>query len=420
VTNRSSLLWLQHELLQQVRCRGSVVETLANALPRLLRRVTARAGYVFSDPLPSEETLLYSYPRSVPLTQEVAEAMALAAAGAAPVATGGGLTVQAWSFPDFGHFALLRDEALPPNVAKALTPVLEALAAACATAKELDVGRAEMRRLTRSNELLRTLVDSVPEALVVTDEVGRLVFVNQPWSVFAGEAPERAVGQPLSRYVGEGSGRELAVAAIQDVSRGARQGCHLVGVPFNGATGLPVRAVVSLETIRNQAGTVRGAMGSIRIEAEPKADVVMAREPMARMGKAAPERLPTGATRPLALVVEDDAASSRVMSKMLQALGWRSVEVPDGRDALAAVEANAPDVVLMDINMAHVGGLEATRLIREREATSGSPPVPIVAVTAHTMKDDRATFLAAGMTGYLAKPVSLDALKTLLERHEPG
>jgi PAS domain S-box-containing protein len=415
VKGATSLLWLQHELLQHVRFRSSVHETLAHVVPLLVRRLRARAAYAFSGSLPSDETLAFCYPRSDGATPALLEAIAQAAASGAPVPFGAARSVHAWSLPQYGLLALVRHgEPMAAPVGKALVPVFEALGQTCAAQEALERSRDEVRRLAQTNELLQTLVDSVPEALVVTDELGRLVFVNQPWSVFSGEAPERAVGQPLNRYVGRGPGSELTVAAIDDVARGLRQGCHLVAVPWRSAGGPPLRVTVSLETIRSHSGRVRGAMGSVRSADERTAELVLGGVRAAR-ATASPVATAAPATvGPLALVVEDDPASTIVLREMLRVLGWRSVEVADGRDALPALEANAPDLVLMDVNMPLVDGLEATRAIRRFEAERGRPPLPIVAVTAHTMKDDRATFLAAGMSDYVPKPVSLETLRQVL------
>jgi CheY-like chemotaxis protein len=85
-------------------------------------------------------------------------------------------------------------------------------------------------------------------------------------------------------------------------------------------------------------------------------------------------------------------------------MGYRAAVVSNGRGAVDAVEREAFDLVLMDVQMPEMDGLEATRLIRQQERQAGAH-LPILAITAYAMKGDREKCLAAGVDGYLAKPV---------------
>ena len=98
--------------------------------------------------------------------------------------------------------------------------------------------------------------------------------------------------------------------------------------------------------------------------------------------------------------------------RMLKLLGHRTVVVGDGKGALQALEGSSYDVVLMDVQMPGMDGLEATRRIRAG-ATADGPY--IVAMTAHALPEDRQRCLDAGMDGYLAKPFTLDTLEVALE-----
>ena len=117
------------------------------------------------------------------------------------------------------------------------------------------------------------------------------------------------------------------------------------------------------------------------------------------------------------LIVEDDPTSQMVASRMLDRLGHRSDVVGDGREALEVVTTATYDVVLMDLKMPHVDGLEATRRLR---AWYGDRPRPrIVALTARAMKGDRERCLEAGMDDYLAKPLHLEDLMAALSACTP-
>jgi CheY-like chemotaxis protein len=120
--------------------------------------------------------------------------------------------------------------------------------------------------------------------------------------------------------------------------------------------------------------------------------------------------------RPLrVLVAEDNAMNRKVAVGLLERRGHRVIAVADGRQALAAVEQEAFDVVVMDVQMPNMDGFETTVAIRAREERSGRH-VPIIALTAHAMTGDRERCLRAGMDGYVSKPVEADELFATIER----
>jgi len=118
------------------------------------------------------------------------------------------------------------------------------------------------------------------------------------------------------------------------------------------------------------------------------------------------------------LVAEDNAISQMVTVRLLEKWGHRVRLAPNGAEALKAAEAEEFDLILMDVQMPVMDGLEATRRIRTSEQTSGRH-VPIVAMTAHGMKGDRERCLDAGMDGYVAKPIRVkelfDALREFVQ-----
>jgi PAS domain S-box-containing protein len=138
-------------------------------------------------------------------------------------------------------------------------------------------------------------------------------------------------------------------------------------------------------------------------------------------GPAAPARPPSGAARrPLSvLLAEDNPVNQKLAVRLLEKQGHTVVVAESGRAALAALERQSFDLVLMDVQMPEMDGLEATALVRQREAGTGRR-VPILAMTAHAMKGDRERCLAAGMDGYLTKPVQARELFEAIARLLPA
>jgi CheY-like chemotaxis protein len=115
------------------------------------------------------------------------------------------------------------------------------------------------------------------------------------------------------------------------------------------------------------------------------------------------------------LLAEDSLVNQKLAVGLLQKHGHHVDVVADGRAAVEAVTAGSYDLVLMDVQMPDMDGLEATRAIRERERAEGGH-LPIVAMTAHAMKGDRERCLEAGMDDYVSKPIHAhDVLRTIQE-----
>jgi len=122
---------------------------------------------------------------------------------------------------------------------------------------------------------------------------------------------------------------------------------------------------------------------------------------------AEPELPSAAAGRPAPLwilLAEDHPVNRRLAVLILERQGHRVTSVQNGREALTALERHSFDLILMDIQMPEMDGLEATLLIREREKGTGRH-IPILAMTAHAMKGDREKCLAAGMDAYVSKPI---------------
>ena len=138
-------------------------------------------------------------------------------------------------------------------------------------------------------------------------------------------------------------------------------------------------------------------------------------------GEPARELLPATNGRPRRLrilMAEDNVVNQKLVARLLEKRGHTVVAAANGLEALEALEREPFDIVLMDVQMPAMGGLEATTAIRHREREApylSGPHVPIVAMTASAMKGDRERCLAAGMDGYISKPFRHDELFELIE-----
>jgi PAS domain S-box-containing protein len=125
---------------------------------------------------------------------------------------------------------------------------------------------------------------------------------------------------------------------------------------------------------------------------------------------------PAQGGRPLrVLVAEDTPFNQKFILRLLERWGHTAVVAADGRQAVDAFAKGGFDVVLMDVQMPEMDGLEAAAAIRQREAVHGGR-TPIVAMTAHAIKGDRERCLAAGMDDYVSKPIDVDLLKHVIDR----
>jgi CheY-like chemotaxis protein len=115
------------------------------------------------------------------------------------------------------------------------------------------------------------------------------------------------------------------------------------------------------------------------------------------------------------LLAEDNLVNQRFAVRTLERMGHQVVVVQTGQEALAALQAEKVDLVLMDVQMPEMDGLAATREIRRREQGT-QEHLPVIAMTAHAMKGDRESCLDAGMDDYIAKPINREELQQSIER----
>lgn len=115
------------------------------------------------------------------------------------------------------------------------------------------------------------------------------------------------------------------------------------------------------------------------------------------------------------LVVEDDLVNQRYITRLLGKMGCEVTLAVDGLQAVDILKAERFDVVFMDVEMPRMNGIEATRLIRDRETGCLDPSVPVVALTAHAMWGDEQRCIHAGMDDYLSKPVDIDTMAAVIQ-----
>jgi two-component system, sensor histidine kinase and response regulator len=129
----------------------------------------------------------------------------------------------------------------------------------------------------------------------------------------------------------------------------------------------------------------------------------------------APQTLGEIKSRPRVLLAEDNAVNQKLALRLLEKQGYVVTAVGDGREAVAALEKERFDIVLMDVQMPEMDGLEATVAIRERERSVGVH-TPIIALTAHALKSDEERCLSAGMDAHTSKPIRTKELFALIEK----
>ena len=114
------------------------------------------------------------------------------------------------------------------------------------------------------------------------------------------------------------------------------------------------------------------------------------------------------------LIVEDNEKNMKLFRDVLQATGYSTLEATTGEEAIELSLSQAPALVLMDVQLPGIDGVEALERLRQNERTAS---IPVLALTAQAMSGDRERFLEAGFNGYLAKPVDVGELIETVREH---
>ena len=104
------------------------------------------------------------------------------------------------------------------------------------------------------------------------------------------------------------------------------------------------------------------------------------------------------------LIVEDNDLNMKLFNDLLQAHGYETLQTMDGRDVLKLAREHSPDLIIMDIQLPEISGLEVTKMLK---ADDELKDIPVIAVTAFAMKGDEEKILEGGCEGYIAKPISV-------------
>ncbi len=119
----------------------------------------------------------------------------------------------------------------------------------------------------------------------------------------------------------------------------------------------------------------------------------------------------------LILIVEDEPRNLKLVRDLLQVSGYTTIEATDGKQSVDLAKARKPDLILMDIQMPVMDGLEAIRILKADATTRN---IPILALTSYAMKGDKERILEAGCNGYLAKPIDIQELLKKVAQYLPG
>jgi signal transduction histidine kinase/CheY-like chemotaxis protein/HPt (histidine-containing phosphotransfer) domain-containing protein len=261
--------------------------------------------------------------------------------------------------------------------------------------------------------------DGAPQELVCApgvkrDEIQRLTIAVQDEGIGIDQADIDRLFEPFTQFAGSTAGSSgLGLAICRRICRMMGGDVDVVSTPGQGSTftvhllcGLSQAAKVPADAARDELGETKTLVST----SETGAFLLSGHMDLAAMARQAG----MAHRKPLSVLLADDYEVNRmVQHAQLEQLGYRADAVANGEEVLRALHARDYDLVLMDIRMPVMDGVEATRRIRRRK--QGRQPF-IVAVTASALAEDRARFRAAGMDAYLPKPVELSEMISVLNK----
>ncbi|MFC2070469.1 response regulator [Chloroflexota bacterium] len=119
----------------------------------------------------------------------------------------------------------------------------------------------------------------------------------------------------------------------------------------------------------------------------------------------------------LILIIEDEPRNLRLIQDLLQVSGYSSIEATNGEIAVELAKANKPDLILMDIQMPVMDGLEATQILKADINTSH---IPIIALSSYAMRGDKERILETGCDDYMSKPIDIKEFQKMVADYLPG
>ena len=257
--------------------------------------------------------------------------------------------------------------------------------------------------------LRQILVNLIGNAIKFTEKGGVSLKISKL---------EEDDAQVVLEFAVKDSGAGLTPEQIQNVFERFKQMDSSTSRRHQG-TGLGLAISRSLALLMN---------GDITVESEPgKGSVFYFRAPFSKVLSPAETETPKDAatpdSKPLSatiLAAEDHPVNAMFIERLLRKNGFTVHCVQNGEEVLKAVAKQHYDLILMDIAMPLLDGVETTKRLRAAKNLQTSPDVPIIAMTAHAMKGDKEKFLAQGMDDYIGKPIQSRLLLRLLEQHLAG
>ena len=114
------------------------------------------------------------------------------------------------------------------------------------------------------------------------------------------------------------------------------------------------------------------------------------------------------------MIVEDNELNMKLFNDIIEGIGYKTVQIRDGMQALDAARKHRPDLILMDIQLPEVSGLDVTKWLKNEEDLR---PIPVIAVTAFAMKGDEERIRQGGCEGYMSKPISVPKFIETIQRY---